>query len=161
MRRPAPPLIGFRPLSVFSRTRGSAAASFCLKVAISAVAAGVLTAAVVRSTLITSMRRDRADCAVPLSGLAKIRTGTCWRRDRINRAFTPSGFAKIFRDNSGVPSRHWPARRDRFYQLSICCDEFVPIVAVGIVEQFAQGQDRERLRFVHARERMAAQLTNG
>jgi sRNA-binding protein len=36
--------------------------------------------------------------------------GTWLRRGRTNRAFTPSGFAKIFSDNSGVPSRHWPAR---------------------------------------------------
>jgi hypothetical protein len=82
----------------------------------------------------------------------------CGRADRV---FLPSGLAKIFSDNSGVPSRHWPGRRDRFYQLSICSDEFVPIVAVGIVEQFAQGQDRESLRLVHARQRMVAQLTNG
>jgi hypothetical protein len=41
---------------VFSRTRGSAAASFCLRVAISAVAAGVLAAAVVRSTIMTFAR---------------------------------------------------------------------------------------------------------
>jgi hypothetical protein len=81
----------------------AAAASFCLSVAISAAAAAV------RSTVITSVSRDRADCAFPLSGLAKIRitSGTCLRRGRADRAFTPSGFAKIFCDDAGVPSCHW------------------------------------------------------
>jgi hypothetical protein len=50
---------------------------------------------------------------------------------------TPSGFAKIFSDNSGVPSRHWPARRDRFYYRAVRSDKLVPIVAVGVIEQFA------------------------
>jgi hypothetical protein len=53
MRWPAPPLIGFRPLSVFPRMRAAAAASFCLSVASSAAAAAVLVAAAVRSTLMT------------------------------------------------------------------------------------------------------------
>jgi hypothetical protein len=81
----------------------AAAASFCLSVAISAASAAV------RSTVITSVSRDCADCAFPLSGLAKIRitSGTCLRRGRADRAFTPSGFAKIFGDDAGVPSCHW------------------------------------------------------
>jgi hypothetical protein len=47
--------------------------------------------------------------------------------------------------------RHWPAGRDRFYQRAIHSEEFVPIVAVGVVEQFAQSPHRKGLRFVHAR----------
>ena len=59
--------------------RALAAASSCLSVAISAAAAAV------RSTVIASISRDRAGRALP-----------------------PSGLAKIFGDNAGVPSRHWP-----------------------------------------------------
>jgi hypothetical protein len=44
---------------------------------------------------------------------------------------------------------------------AIRSEEFVPIVAVGIVEQFAQCLRRNGLRLVHARERMTARLTNG
>src|SRR6516162_1567857 len=99
----------------------------------------------------------------PLSSFAKIpiTSGTCLRRGRTDRVFLPSGLAKIFSDNSGVPSRHRPARRDRLYQRAIRSEELVPIVAVGIVEQFAQGQHREGLRLVHAQEPMVARLTNG
>jgi hypothetical protein len=53
----------------------------------------------------------------------------CGRADRV---FMPSGLAKIFSDNSGVPSRHRPARRDRLYQRAIRSEELVPIIAVGV-----------------------------
>jgi hypothetical protein len=69
--------------------------------------------------------------------------------------------AKIFGDKASVPSRHWLTGLDRLYQRAIRSEEFVPIVALGVVEQFAQCPYREVLRLVHARERMAAQLTNG
>jgi hypothetical protein len=39
---------------------------------------------------------------------------------------------------------------DRLYQRSIRSEEFVPIVAVGVVEQFAQCLRRKGLRLVHA-----------
>jgi hypothetical protein len=55
------------------------------------------------------------------------------------------------RQQCGVPSRHWLAGLDRLYQRSICRGQFVPIIAVGIIEQFAQCQHRENLRLVHAR----------
>jgi hypothetical protein len=59
---------------------------------------------------------------------------------------------KIFGDNAGVPSRHWPAGHDRLYQRAIRSEEFIPIIAVGVVEQFEQRLCREGLRcFVHAR----------
>jgi len=41
------------------------------------------------------------------------------------------------------------AGRDRLYQRVIRSEEFVPIVAVGVVEQFAQRPCRESMRFVH------------
>ena len=70
----------------------AAAASFCLSVAISA--ATVPAAATVRSTIIAFVSRDRADCALPLSGFAKsIANGTCSRRGRADRVFLPSGLA--------------------------------------------------------------------
>jgi hypothetical protein len=72
-------------------------------------------------------------------------------RGRADRAFVPPGLAKIFGDDAGVISRHWPAGRDRFYQHAIRSEKFVPIVAVGVVEQFAQCPHREGLRLVHAR----------
>jgi len=82
-------------------------------------------------------------------------------RGRADRAFPPSGLAKIFGDDAGVLSRHWLAGCDRLYQRAIRSEELVPIVAVGVVEQFAQRLRRNGLRLVHARERIAAGLTNG
>ena len=69
---------GFNALSLssISRMRASAAASFCLSVAISAAA----TAA--RSAMIALVSRGRADRALP-----------------------PSGFAKIFGDKAVIPTR--------------------------------------------------------
>src|SRR5580698_8588894 len=73
--------------------RALAAASSCLSVVISAAAAAV------RSTIIASISRGRADRALP-----------------------PSGLLKIFGDIAGVPSRllspcrRGPAGRDRLYQ---------------------------------------------
>jgi hypothetical protein len=40
-------------------------------------------------------------------------------------------------------------RSDRLYQRTIRSKKFVPIVAVGVVEQFAQCPYREALSFVH------------
>jgi hypothetical protein len=97
--------------------------------------------------------RDRADCAFPLSGLAKIRiTGDPYlRRGRSDCAFTPSGLAKIFGDDAGVASRHWLIFGDRLYQRSIRSEEFIPIIAVGVVEQFPQCLRRKGMCLVHAR----------
>jgi hypothetical protein len=78
------------------------------------------------------------------------RVDTCLRYGHADRAFIPSCLAKIFGDDAGVLSRHWPAGRDRLYQRAIRSEEFVPIVAVGVVEQFAQRPCRESMRFVHA-----------
>jgi hypothetical protein len=75
---------------------------------------------------------------------------TCLRCRRADRAFIPSCLAKIFGDDAGVLSRHWSAGRGRLYQRAIGSEEFVPIVAVGVVEQFAQRPRRESMRFVHA-----------
>jgi len=74
---------GFNTLSLssISRMRASAAASFCLSVAISAAA----TAA--RSAMIAFVSRGRADRALP-----------------------PFGSAKIFDDKAVIPSRHCRAR---------------------------------------------------
>ena len=128
----------------------AAAVSFYLSVAISVAA--VPAAAAVRSTLTTSVSHDRADCAFPLSGFAKIpiTSGTCLRCGRADRVFLPSGLAKIFSDNSGAPSRHRPARRDRLYQRAIRSEELVPIIAVGVIEQVAQGDHCQSLRLIHA-----------
>jgi hypothetical protein len=71
-------------------------------------------------------------------------------RGRADCTFTPSGLAKIFGDDAGVASRHWLIYGDRLYQRAIRSEEFVPIVAVGDVEQFAQCPCR-KLRLVHAR----------
>jgi hypothetical protein len=104
---------GFNAVSLFSisRMRASASASFCLSVAISAAAVAL------RSAMIAFVSRDRADCALPLSGFAKsIANGTCLRCGHADRVFLPSGLAKKFGDNSGVPSRHWLAGLDRLYQ---------------------------------------------
>jgi hypothetical protein len=70
---------GFNALSLssISRMRASAAASFCLNVAISAAAVAL------RSAMIAFVSRGRADRALP-----------------------PSGFAKIFGDKAVIPSRH-------------------------------------------------------
>jgi hypothetical protein len=72
-------------------------------------------------------------------------------RGRADRAFPPSGLTKIFGDDAGVLSRHWLIFGDRLYQRAIRSEEFVPIVAVGVVEQVAQCLHREGLRLVHAR----------
>jgi hypothetical protein len=82
------------------------------------------------------MRRDRADCALPLSGLAKIRTGTCSRRGLTNRAFTPSSrrysaTIRVFLRIIGSPV-------SMTYQRAIRSDELVPIVALGFVGRNAQ-----------------------
>jgi hypothetical protein len=70
---------GFNALSLSSifRMRASAAASFCLSVAISAAAVAA------RSAMIAFVSRGRADRALP-----------------------PSGFANIFGDKAVIPSRH-------------------------------------------------------
>jgi hypothetical protein len=41
-------------------------------------------------------------------------------------------------------------RLDRIYQRAIRSEEIVTVVALGVVEQFAQGQHRESLHLVHA-----------
>jgi hypothetical protein len=109
-------------LSSISRMRASAAARFCLRVAISAAAATA------RSAMIACISRGRADRALP-----------------------PSGLVKISGDNAGVLSRHRLTGLDRLYQRAIRSEEIVPIVALGVVEQFAQCPHREGLRLVHAR----------
>jgi hypothetical protein len=83
--------------------------------------------------------------------ITSARVGICLRRGRADRAFPPSGLAKIFGDDAGVPSRHWLTGLDRFYQRAIRSEEFVPIVAFGVVEQFAQRLCRRGLRLVYAR----------
>jgi hypothetical protein len=65
---------------------------------------------------------------------------------------------KIFGDNAGVPSRHRPAGRDRLYQRAIRSKEIIPVVAVGVVEQFAQRLCRKGLHF-HARNVLLPRLT--
>jgi hypothetical protein len=50
----------------------------------------------------------------------------------------------------GPPLRSQLTGRDRLYQRAIRNEELVPIVAIGIVEQFAQCPHREVLRLVHA-----------
>jgi hypothetical protein len=57
--------------------------------------------------------------------------------------------AKIFGDDAGVASRHWLIFGDRLYRRPIRSEEFVPIVAVGVVEQFAQCLRRKGLRLIH------------
>src|SRR5271169_4464060 len=93
--------------------RALAAASSCLSVAISAAAATV------RSTIIASISRGRADRALP-----------------------PSGLAKIFGDAVAVLSLHWLVFDNRLAQRPIQSDEFVTIVAVALVEQRAQRLQR-------------------
>jgi hypothetical protein len=69
--------------------------------------------------------------------LISARMDTCLRRGRANRALPPSGLAKIFGDAGAVLSRHWLIFDNRLAQCPIRSDEFVPIVAVAVVEQFA------------------------
>jgi hypothetical protein len=64
------------------------------------------------------------------------------RRGRAVRAFLPSGLAKIFGDAGAVLSRHRLIFDNRLAQRPIRSDEFVPIVAVAVVEQFARGDRR-------------------
>jgi hypothetical protein len=56
---------------------------------------------------------------------------------------------------------HWFTGLDRLYQRAIRSEEIVPIVALGVVEQFAQRLCRKGLHLVHARNGIAAWLTNG
>jgi hypothetical protein len=63
-------------------------------------------------------------------------------RGRADCVFTPSGLAKIFGDDAGVASRHW-------------------LVAVGVVEQFAQLPAPQGFASRPCDERNTARLTNG
>jgi hypothetical protein len=94
---------GFNALSLssISRMRASAAASFCLNVAISAAAVAL------RSAMIAFVSRGRADRALP-----------------------PSGFAKIFGDKAVIPSRHCrgtipPAAAATFPHSGAGCDHAI------------------------------------
>jgi hypothetical protein len=97
---------GFNALSLssISRMRASAAASFCLNVAISAAAVAL------RSAMIAFVSRGRADRALP-----------------------PSGFAKIFGDKAVIPSRHCrgtipPAAAATFPHSGAGCDHAIGVV---------------------------------
>jgi hypothetical protein len=80
--------------------------------------------------------------------ITSARVGICLRRDRADRAFPPSKPPQMFGDAGAVLSRHWLIFDNCLAQHPIRSDEFVPVVALGVVEQAAQCPHREGLRLV-------------
>ena len=73
------------------------------------------------------------------------------RGGRADRGFIPAKPAEIFGYAGAVLSRHRITGCDRVLQHTNQSEEFVPVVAVELIEQIAQCSSREDLRFVHAR----------
>ena len=87
-------------LSSISRMRASAAASFCLSVAISAAAVAA------RSAMLAFVSRGRADRALPPSGLANILGDKAVIPSRHCRGNDPPGGCRDFPHSGGLRSCH-------------------------------------------------------